>query len=498
MFRHVASALLLTAAVSSTSCSKSTTIAIAISNIPTDTGKIQATVLLDGKTSRVSPDYSFNSQSNGSALLTSIEIPFEFTNKQVSINLVAISNKSISCPLASWSGSLAALEKETYTISAPLEQLKDDPITSDLFSVIMKSSTDVWAAGSSGTLVNFDGCYWKKRTFLGGNALNSVGKLYRHDKVGMWALGNAGLVAAYDPTKDEWRRYDVAALFFQTGENGADVNWSSMTYIEGTTADIAIIGSSAGQGTPAVPVCYAMRGQPGANGYMFSRADTLCRVAMKPCPTPTTSPQITVSDCYYNPSTIASFPPDRVVTAGALNMIVSASPGIGYYPYTAFQTYDHQLQRTPTNQENRYYPPVSTSSPELFGSNGSIWGTSINDFWIASNRLYHVTNAGSSVFQTRLYNDNPQQFKITAIWGLSNQDFWTVAVNSNRIPQILHFSPRNNVPVSDANIGVANYSAGIDSLVATGFGGTSASDIWIVGYGGVRAYYNGSVFKIFR
>lgn len=497
MNRFGRNALLFGVLAASVSCNTSARLVLSISNVPSDTAAIKVSLAIDQKTYEIDPPLQFDSSKNGTSILSSVEIPFEFSSKQVSINVLTQSGVGNKCLTSAWSGTAAVLEAGTYSLSAPLQRIEDDKITNDLYTILSISETEVWVGGSSGTLAKWDGCYWRNRPFLDGVSGTAITKLYSHNKTGIWALGGSGSIAKYDSAKDAWMPIDVSSAINGTGETIYNITWSGITYLEGSSADLLVVGSAPNPNImPGATQCFAIRISPSGSSYVPTRISTpFCGYSAQTCTQFGMNQNLS---CYFVAQNAYSFPPDRVVLSG-----------ISYFAagnYTGFGIYDNRLQPIGA-APNPQYVTSAGNATEPLGVGGLVWGTSINDFWLGANHFYHILNANNSMMatsnrpvaiETMLYRYNFNNYKVISMWGALPNDFWVIGFPSSRFAQVNHFVDKPGLALSESSIGVINYLAGIDNYPLTNVTGTSNKDVWFSGYGGIRIRYDGASFRVFK
>lgn len=485
------------------SCNSDTKLALSISNIPVDTESVNISIKIDEKSYDVEPLRFGSTDNNGTSknALSGITIPFGFNNKQIDIKTTAISKLGNKCPTAEWSGSIGAIEPGTYSVSVPLQNIINDDIRNDLFSVATISATEAWAVGTSGTVVKWDGCYWRRKDFLAEKPGLAINKIYYHANIGLIALGNDGTIAKYNTQSLTWNEIDLSSII-GTGENLQSIIWTGITYLEGSTGDFLILGSAVNKLiTNGEAQCFAARLSPAGTTYQATRISSpFCPTYPKFITSPPVCNQFgstnSASSCNFVASSAYSFPPDRIVISGT-----------AYIPSqnTAFIVLDNKLQQIPSAPNPMWVPSISSAN--TYGTPGTVWGTSINDFWLGSNHFFRIMNSTTSpsaptnkpiATETELYKNNTDQMKVISIIGFGAKDFWTIGFPNSRFSQVNHFIDKPGLALDYSNIGILKYNTGIDNYPITHMSAVSNNDIWFVGYGGIRIHYNGTNFQVYR
>lgn len=537
MHKLIKCGLLLSASLITNSCSKSTILAIAVSNIPNESKTIIINTTINQVTYKVAP---FDIKDNKSKIY-SIEIPSTITTGLIDLEILAkdtaygadgnpleTPNKK-SCDTARWHGSIPVIDPENYSISAALEKATDDPIDQDLFTVKALKRDDAWAAGANRKIAHWDGCFWKSYDFSSNTdyppQLDKPGdynfiKLYYNDKIGLWATGSDGLIYNYNPKSDRWKAHGGARekfpVAFGTGvpaipppEWYQGMFWLDIAYLNGTNGDILVVGSNShpyASHPSSKSFCMAVRGTPSTTAigeYTFTVASSVCdspiaaSKSSMPPPTPTapapTPDWSTCTGC-FTPRGVISFS-DSVIVTGLARI-----PDIGkttILQYGAYITYSSPNDLSTAKAAGKFVVPHWTNpNQERYGGALTAWGTSSSDYWLGNNRLFHVSSAeaniqGSPEIVTKFYEDKGvgSSYTINQIWGLNRNDFW-VLVLYNSVSQVHHFTSQN--PITAKDIDQLRYKAPIESFTYTSVDGTATNDTWLVGYRGVRVHYDGT------
>ena len=491
-------ALLLGFVTAATSCNSNTVLVLSISNIPNNTESINIATSIDGKTYNTDPISTLTLKAQST--LSSITIPFEFTDKQIGLSVSTKSNIGNKCPTAKWDGTAATIEPGTYSIPVPLQNITDDNIRNDLFTSAAISSNNTYMAGASSTLIKWDGCYWTQSPKARPDA---IVKLYSHPKVGLWGVGTSGVISKYVPLNDTWTNIDASSVLKGTGEVPSSITWTGITYIDGTPGDLLVVGVARSMfSIPGGSQCFTIRLTQNGTGYTPSRLNSAyCGSAAQTCTQYGTS---NTASCYFQAQNVFSFPPDRIALSGVANFVASTTN------QTAFAILDSQLQlAAPTTTPQ--YVVAASGTDQPYGSSGIIWGVNLNDFWLASNHLFHITNAKNDItaitnkptfYETDLYKSNPvatQNYRLISIWGTAANDFWVLAFpTATRFTTVHHFQDRESLKLTDSNIGKVDYSAGIDNYVITSITGTADNDVWFSAYNGIRIHYDKNAFRVYR
>ena len=537
MHKLIKCGLLLSTSLITNSCSKSTILAIAVSNIPSGSKTIIINTTINQVTYKVAPFEIKDSKSK----IYSIEIPSTITTGLIDLEVLAKDTAYTadgtpletpikkSCDTARWYGSIPVIDPENYSISATLEKVVDDPIDQDLFTVKALKRDDAWAAGANGKITHWDGCFWKSYDFAANTdystQLDKPGdytfiKLFYNEKIGLWATGSDGLIYKYNPSSDRWKAHGGARekfpVAFGTGvpaippaEWYQGMFWLDIAYLNGTSGDFIIVGSNNhpyATHPSSKSNCMAVRGTPSttaAGEYSFTVVSSVCdsQIAASksnnPPPTPVApAPVPDWSSCTncFTPRGVISFS-DSVIVTGLVKVPDLAKSTI--LTYGAYITYNSPNDLSIGKAVGKFVVPHWTNAnQERYGGSFAIWGTSSSDYWIGNNRLFHVAPAepnpqGSPELVTKLYEDKGigSSYTINRIWGLSKNDFW-VLVLYNNVSQVHHFTSQSNLTAKD--IDQLRYKAPIEGFTYTSVDGTATDDTWLVGYRGVRVHYDGA------
>lgn len=502
--------LLLSSVIASTSCSKDTVVAIAVNNIPTGTIKLDLVTTIDGKDYKVEP-ITLN-DSKDSATILSITVPFDIPNGQLKLVITAQGQK---CSLASWSGTIAAIEPATYTISAPLSNFLNEPISQDLFTVKSITSDDVWAAGGNSAMAHWDGCYWKNVLVKTEAPENIFTRLIYHPQIGLWATGSSGLLYKYNTSQSTWEiKKSARDLFpYVTGSSQAEwirsMFWSDIAYIEGSSGEFLAVGiNSHPSAKITMKNCMIVRGTPSANateGYTFTKQDTICATAFQttaPSPSQAVPPQTpsntnwpTCTSC-FEPNQIASFSNGLIIAGNVTLPQIQAPEANNFGAYIKISN-----PQNLNNPVGRYViPKLTNANQEKTGNSFSIWGSSFDDFWLSNNRLYHISpndkdQANTSIPESiaPMYEDKgTQRYSILNLWGPNANDFWAIGLPISGASQVHHITASQFTPnqIRASLIDQASYRVPIGAFRYISIDGTSKNDIWLVGYNGIRTHYD--------
>lgn len=134
MHKLIKCGLLLSTSLITNSCSKSTILAIAVSNIPSGSKTIIINTTINQVTYKVAPFEIKDSKSK----IYSIEIPSTITTGLIDLEVLAKDTAYTadgtpletpikkSCDTARWYGSIPVIDPENYSISATLEKVVDE------------------------------------------------------------------------------------------------------------------------------------------------------------------------------------------------------------------------------------------------------------------------------------------------------------------------------------------------------------------------------------
>ncbi len=483
------------------SCSNSSKLTFVVSNIPSDA----KTISLKAKINNA--DYKIEtvpvSQSEGSAKLVSVEVPFDVRGLALYITINAANDK---CQLAEWTGSVGSVDGKDYTVNSPLSTIKDDPINQDLFSITAINENDVWVGGSNSTVGHWDGCYWRSAQ-IDQEGITGLVKMYYHKNSGLWALGANSTIAKYDNGK--WIKLDHKNPWSLTGEFAQKILWLDMAFSEGSTEQLIVIGFNTIPGTPPTTqqVCRALRITKANGQYVFDSSieSKICNIpgatAARSLPVGTTH----TASLFY-PFKLASFSNGMIVTGLVyVDKKVGASTTSGI-KYSAYARYQDQINLT--NPVIKYINPLPPPAPQYTnpddpqGNGGPIWGISADNFWFGSPMLHHVTGTiNSPVVTSADYVYPPgSNYVMGNLWGGSDRDFWTVGLGANRVSEVLHIYDKTGAgnQVAENNIVPLLYSTPVNNLTITNIAGASTSDAWMVGYGGYRVHYTNSKYVLYQ
>lgn len=512
------SSLLLASALASTSCSKDTVLAIAVSNIPDGTVLLDVITTIDSREYKVDPIKTYSTTQ--SATIISITIPFEVPPDPVKISITA---KGTQCQIANWSGSIAAIEPATYSISAPLIRLTDDSIDQDLFTVKTIAPNNAWAAGINSTMAHWDGCYWKNVKVTTESPENIFTRLAYNQQIGLWATGSDGLLYKYNSTFSTWEIKKSARELYPslTGASQSEWNrsmfWSDLAYIEGTAGELLVVGFNIHKAAKDLSqTCMIVRGTPSAShpeGYVFTRQDAICSTRLQttaPSPSqpvpPQTPPSTTWPSCNscFTPNQIASFRDGLIISGGVTLPQIKAPDPNEFGAYIKINQ-----PSTLGNPTGRYIVPKLTNpNQELTGSSLSLWATRFDDFWVGNSRLYHispndkdVTNPSIPESIAPMYEDKgTEKYKLVSIWGANADDFWAIGLPLSVTSQVHHISTQQLMQsqIKAQFIDQSKFRAPMGAFRYTSIDGTSINDIWLVGYHGIRTHYDNSNIIIIK
>jgi hypothetical protein len=454
-----------------TACApRSTVLAIAVSSIPKTTSTIDIKLTIDGQIHPADPPFTYDRARGASTVLTGIEIPWQFSDRLLGVDIEARDDK---CPLARFSSATAAIEPGTYTVSAPLQALANDDLITDLFAADAITPDDVWIGGANQGLAHWDGCYWTRGQLdmqLGAGALVRV---YHHPRVGLWAVGSEGLILHFDAAQKLWRVISAAANLY----TGRTANFSDITFLPGSAGSegsMLVVGSLTGSS----PVCFALRGTMTApDTFTWAHEPAVCN-ALSPATT------LGCNNCRFYPTRMQAFDSGGLVIGGASGSLDGSMNMIYQGAFVRFA--DSTLQ----NPDGRLLTPVM----DLPNQAVMPWGMDLGDLYLGGGRLTRVTGEGGATQITQMmnfYNDPSNSYAISGMWGTTTSDFWIVGVHTQtRFSRLHHITDPSN---PNSNI----YSA-IGSYQINSLHGTSPDDIWFVGNGGLRSHYDGKIFSIIR
>ena len=509
--KALVSAFLMASLAVTESCSSSTVLAFAVSNIPAGTNTLRVTAKIDGKNYNVEPVSLVGSSST--ATLFSITIPWKYSNSLIDVSIIATGKQ---CDLASWNGTTAAIEPVTYSIAAPLERLRDDQMAQDFFTIKAIKANDVWTAGAGGAFGHWDGCYWKNVDIKPEGIDNIFTKLYYHDKIGLWATGSDGLIYKYDDNLKTWTAKKGARDLFPTPTGASSFEWirstiwADISYLNGTAGDFILIGTNYhSAAVSSKNQCLAVRATLDASkpeGYSFSKIASVCSTPIVAAPqvgspTAPSGGWPTCSSGCFVPARVMSMP-DGLIISGDVRLPSPATAPNNQYG--AYLKYDNTSFSSPSLA--RYVvQSITNPNQETSGTAMNVWGSSTKEFWLANNRLFHVSDAeiqkAPEENLSSFYEDKGSSgYRINSIWGANSSDFWITVLSGNRLSRVHHITTAaaGTQTILAKDVDQKRFSAPIGSLPYIVLDGTSDKDVWFAGYSGVRAYYNGKDFTIYK
>lgn len=498
------------------SCKNSTTIVLSISEIPTNVKMINASVTIDGNVINIAE--SFAVKNNDGSLLASIEIPWKYENKQVKVNLSASDGK---CTLAKWSGTVATLNPEVYSVSSVLEREISDPNQGDFFTVHYISPDDAWAAGSAGTLMHWDGCYWRNVDVVSAKTrAGSINKIYHHGDIGTWAVGDNGVIARRDEVDNNFKILDkVRALYeSKTGFNGNYPIWLDIEYINMGSVKpyLMVVGILPLATVGAEPLQILMKlevppsGASQINDYVVSSDiynqlrfdDIACNVCAD---VEDQSCADLVSRCQFYPVSVKLI--DGVIYLGgtAKKLLVTEPLRAAYGKMSA------DLRALPFGNGSRLSPlqafslkPRPTAQVpmpiEPGGSPVAVVGGLSNAVWLRGKKLYKVSDNRFELYPG-VYHQGSVDYRITssAIVGKpGTEELLLVASPDTRFSQVLKIPTRSD----PASVVSKAFLAAIPNYALTAISGVKLEDgqidAWLVGYAGIRLRWNGTTVVVHR
>lgn len=512
--------LLLSSVFASTSCSKDTVLAIAVSNIPAD-----------AKTLYISAAYTSSDQNanpinlktphinlNGkTSTFISIQLPSNITSGLIDITLKTtqidhsndtIDSKPISikgattqpeCETATWNGSIGITESGLYQLSANLNKSANKKIDSDLFGIQAISKNDIWAAGTSATVAHWDGCFWTNEQVKIAKTdgatptavTNGLSTIYYHPKTGLWAAGNGGLIIKYNEATEKWDYITKTVNKSLFGNNATgtpespieEIQWLDMSYIEGTTSDLLFLGSGAGT------YCYTMRKITQGDKDIFQREPNLCsKQASAFSPTELPANPAIDNTYTYSPYQILSLA-SGLYTSGQIRKPQAPRAFSAFAFHADTKTFQNPIIKYITTNPNLAETEPNNKT-EDYGPALSIWASSPDSIWLGGAKLFKL-RPDKSVEWTNL-NYTAQQsatYILYSIFGTKSDDFWVIGIK-NRISQTSHIT--NPTLIKEKS------EAGIDNFTITNVHGVASDDIWFTSYGGALIHYNGSSFEVIK
>ncbi|AKU93863.1 Type IV fimbrial biogenesis protein PilY1 [Labilithrix luteola] len=306
-----------------------------------------------------------------------------------------------------------------------------------LTSVWGSSANDVWAVGSGGTIVHWNGTAW---TGVDSGRKETFNTVWGSSATDVW------IGAAFDVILRTTGVQGSSTTFTRVGP----VLWEDPMNFSGTLVNSLW----------------------GANGEVFVGTDQNQRNAMWRHHAPV------VEDPDYPPSeweTVGVNCESPGVRCFNVNGVWGASAS-DIWAVTSIGTVRHATTSVADGGTvAQWQSPISLTTAAL----RAVWGSSANDVWFVGEggTIRRFTNDGSGHL---LPVESPTTETLRAIWGSAANDVWIVGDSGT----ILHWDG------TSLKKATAVLPVGAKPRLS-GVWGSSANDVWIVGQGGIALHYTG-------
>lgn len=295
-----------------------------------------------------------------------------------------------------------------------------DP-TTRLRALSGSSRSDVWAVGTQGTVLHFDGSSWKRTTIANGETLSAVVGLSRDE---VWAAGM------------------VDKIYVRSTDGGGPdpgaSGWSLVTPAEAPDTMYFGYGAVRGASHPVAGATWFAAEVPEGQGSV------LARVKRTPDGIET--------------ATLAYAAESRFLAAHAVSE--SEVWAVGAVGNAA------RITGADTNA-----PTVAAFNTQTFATLRGVWGATSNDVWAVGSEGTVRRYSGEGRLWS-VVSDAPTQATLRAITGTSASDVWAVGDDG----VVIHFDGKQW-----SRIAVAGMGARRPALHAVW--ASSADDVWIAGDG---------------
>lgn len=409
------------------------------------------------------------------------------------------------------------------------------PFGMDLNSVFALAPNDVWAVGTAGTTVHYNGTSWRR---VQTSTQNSITDVWARSASEVWATGGTGsLMLRYDGTN--WSNVTIPGTYTTLRLYGASPNLLFVTTVgrnvlhyNGTNWQARDAGDRA--------VTLSLQGVTGSSGSDVWVWDDDCGkthwngsawASLAPhdgtwCPTGLVSLgtnnayalsamaklyRYTGGSNFTGGTTVSGIGVAGLWGTSGNSLFTSGSPGI----LNRFDGTSWSAIQTPAREAGTFNRIHGTSGTDVWavGDRGSIVhydgstatasranvfsGDIVGTFGLGSSNIYFVTNNRTLVHYDGIsYTETPSLItgnmgSLQRMWGTAADDLWLVGSDASNKPMILHNTGQGFMPTNiDPDVGV------IDPTIATIYAG-SKTVVW-AGPSGLKnpLKWDGTTFQI--